>query len=104
MGRKCGGCLNGVSGLMRVGAQLLGIPLDAAPADVVAGRRDVCRECPEATKNAAKRDGPTKGLTLKSMCRECGCNIAAKTRLASEACPLAKWSAISSPSAAQVEG
>jgi hypothetical protein len=64
---------------------------DAAPAEVVRGRRDACRGCDQATRNPALADRPSRGLTSLSQCRECGCLIVAKTAIAGERCPLGKW-------------
>lgn len=54
-------------------------------------RRDICRDCPEATKNRKQLHLSNKGLTACSMCKQCGCNIKAKTSLISETCPISKW-------------
>jgi hypothetical protein len=70
---------------------------DAAPDDVVAQRRDACRNCDEATRNAKYADRPSKGLTVASRCNKCGCSVWCKTMLAGEACPLGKWPKASRP-------
>lgn len=54
-------------------------------------RRDICRECPEATRNQRRLHLSTKGLTACSVCKKCSCNIKAKTSLATEHCPIDKW-------------
>ncbi|HOD83608.1 MAG TPA: hypothetical protein PKG77_19495 [Phycisphaerae bacterium] len=64
---------------------------DAAPDAVVAARRDICRQCDQATRNPNARFAAHAGLTTLSRCRACGCFIAAKTKLAGEHCPLNHW-------------
>lgn len=54
-------------------------------------RRDVCRGCEFATRNAALEQNASRGLTTLSRCTQCQCYIAAKTTLAREECPLQKW-------------
>lgn len=80
---------NGTVGLGKV---LLRI--DIADDTDIKARRDICRECEHATKNAARLDRPTKGLTVRSKCDLCKCYIQAKTQLKKESCPLEKWKAI----------
>lgn len=75
----------GALGLAKAAAQSAGLRVDQAAADVIDARRDRCRACPSA------RPVPAGNLSHWSHCRECGCLIAAKTRLASETCPLGKW-------------
>lgn len=87
----CGTVTKGIVGLTKAAAQSAGIAVDKAPRGVVQARRDVCRECPEATRNEAKISTPTKGLTTLSRCKKCNCFIAAKTKLASQSCPMDKW-------------
>jgi hypothetical protein len=58
--------------------------LDAAPAEVIAARRDQCRVCPHATLRQGK-------MVSISRCQQCGCFIALKTRLKSEKCPQSRW-------------
>lgn len=52
----------------------------------IKARRDVCRACEFATKNAK-----LGGLTNYSQCTKCTCIIAAKTRDKRERCPEGKW-------------
>jgi len=54
-------------------------------------RRDRCRECPQATRLNLPQFAAFKGLHKFSLCTTCKCFIGAKTLLASEKCPLAKW-------------
>lgn len=54
--------------------------VDRPPADVIAARLKTCGECEQG-----------EGRTL---CGLCSCVIAAKVRVAGEACPEAKWSAV----------
>jgi hypothetical protein len=65
--------------------------IDPAPAEVVQARRDICRECPFATKDQREKFIANKGLTTFSRCTKCGCVIAAKTKIAGEVCPDGKW-------------
>ena len=64
-----------------------------AGADVVAARRDLCRECPEATRTTRQeaRFVAAKGLTTASRCLKCNCFIAMKTMDPAAICPLGKW-------------
>jgi len=55
-------------------------------------RRDVCRDCDQATRSAAPCFAKHNGLTTLSTCRLCNCFIATKTKLAAEACPAGRWS------------
>jgi hypothetical protein len=41
-------------------------------------RLDICKACPEFVK-------------LTTTCKQCGCFMAAKTKLAEASCPLGKW-------------
>jgi hypothetical protein len=83
--------VSGIVGLAKVAAQAAGVPVDQADAATIAARRDFCRDCPHASKNPKYADRPSKGLTRASRCDLCKCNIAAKTRIASQKCPLGKW-------------
>jgi hypothetical protein len=78
--------LKGAAGLAKAA---LGI--DRASDEIVAQRRNQCRECPHATKNPKRVHLPTKGLTKLSRCQLCDCFIHAKTLLASETCPDGRW-------------
>ena len=44
-------------------------------------RMDICKECPMFYKDEL----------LGDRCKECGCRLNAKTRIAEEKCPLNKW-------------
>jgi hypothetical protein len=68
--------------------------IGVAPEEVIRARRDLCRDCPSATRNSDEKFSMQRGLTTFSVCRECGCYIAAKTRLNSESCPLKLWQAV----------
>lgn len=70
---------------------------DGLPQNIVSERRDTCRECDRASRNPNLMAHPCKGLSIRSRCLECDCFIFAKTRLASEKCPLGKWPAIPRP-------
>jgi hypothetical protein len=87
----CGKVVDGVAGLAKFGAQSLGLRVDQASDETMLRRRDVCRECPHATRNAKRLNRSTKGLTSLSRCELCDCFIGAKTALASERCPASKW-------------
>ncbi len=67
------------------------LSMDKAPDDIISARRDVCRNCEYSTKNKDKINTPSKGLSLRSICTNCKCFIAAKTQLLNEQCPLGKW-------------
>lgn len=64
-------------------------------------RRNVCRECVQATRNKKRLDRTTKGLTCKSVCRvlrereptKPG-NIKVGTMMPRARCPLGKWPAV----------
>jgi len=91
---SCGDChksalqtvADGVVGLSKAA---LGIGL-AGP-EVIARRRDVCRQCPNASRSKDAKFAPFNGLTSFSRCAACACFVSAKTRLASEQCPLGHW-------------
>jgi hypothetical protein len=83
--------LRGAVGLGTAAAIGLGIAPAQVSQDRVEDRRNKCRNCPAATRNPKYIDLPEKGLTAASLCRECKCNIKAKTMLADEKCPLGKW-------------
>lgn len=85
---SCRGCLNGIVGLAKAALNLAPVTPEQ-----LAQRRDECRRCDRAGKSAKPRFAEFGGLTSLSKCRECGCYIAAKTRVASESCPLGKWPA-----------
>lgn len=87
----CGGIVHGAVGLAKAGLQAAGVPVDQAPPGVAARRLDVCRGCDQATRNEARVDRPSKGLTTFSRCKVCDCFLKPKAAIASEACPLGKW-------------
>jgi hypothetical protein len=80
--------VRGATGLIKAATGIGTVSLE-----VMQKRRDVCRECPEATRNPDPKFAVNKGLTKRSRCRMCKCFIAAKTKVASERCPLNKWEA-----------
>ena len=45
--------------------------------DIVNRRWDICKACPE--------------LTASNRCKQCGCFMKAKTRIATSRCPIGKW-------------
>jgi hypothetical protein len=85
----CATCVKGVVGLAKAAAGV-----DAAPADVVDARRLACRHCSLASRSQRFAAAPHRGLTTLSRCGACSCFVAAKTRLAGEACPLGWWLAV----------
>jgi hypothetical protein len=60
---------------------------------VMQQRRDICRECPHATRNPERVERSTKGLTSKSVCEMAGpkANIGNGTQRVDRRCPLGKW-------------
>jgi hypothetical protein len=84
------GCCKGAAKLVQA-AVAAATSKGAASDEAVKARRDLCRECPEATRNLKYADHPSRGLSWLSRCGKCNCVIAAKTLLASESCPLGKW-------------
>jgi hypothetical protein len=46
--------------------------------ELVAERLSICKECPELIK-------------LTTQCKQCGCFMNLKTKLADATCPLGKW-------------
>jgi hypothetical protein len=87
----CGDIIAGAVGLAKAA-----VGAEPVPPEVLQDRRDKCRECPHASRDPKRLDRPTKGLTVLSKCDLCGCFIAAKTKLASEACPDGRWPAYGS--------
>lgn len=87
--RLCGKVAHGAVGLAKA---VLGV--GKAPQAVVAERRNLCRACEHATRNAAPRFAATGGLTSLSRCKLCSCVIIAKTRNAEESCPDGRWGAV----------
>lgn len=76
-------------GIVGLAKSALGISL--CPDEVIYQRRSKCAPCEYSTKNEKKINTPTKGLTTFSRCTLCRCNIASKTRLAKEECPIKLW-------------
>ena len=56
------------------------------PPEALATREATCRACPEWDAAALNSTG---------RCRKCGCSTWAKLRMATEACPIGKWKAVS---------
>jgi len=57
----------------------------ATPPEILAAREATCRACPEWDAAALNSTG---------RCRKCGCSTWAKLRMATESCPLGKWTAV----------
>lgn len=55
--------------------------LELAPEEIAHERMAICKECPSLGK--------------LNRCKECGCFMDAKTKLAITECPLGKWSKFS---------
>lgn len=88
----CPGCLaKALASIAKAGLNATGITYDMAPAMVIKARRDKCRVCPYAFKNPDQKFASTNGLTNLSQCSKCSCNIALKTKIKSEKCPIAEW-------------
>ncbi len=62
-----------------VGVAKAGLGVDAAPADVVKSRWELCSTCDQHDCGR---------------CEACGCFTGAKVRLAGESCPQGKWVAV----------
>jgi len=86
LAQTAGKVLHGAIALAKVA-----VGADAARPSLVAARRDICRQCDQATRNSDTRFAAHAGLTTLSRCRRCGCFIGAKTKLAGEHCPEHKW-------------
>jgi hypothetical protein len=53
-------------------------------------RLDICRGCPEFIK-------------LTGQCKECGCVMYTKVKIAASECPLEKWKSVSIPMDKEIE-
>jgi len=73
------------------GLTMWALHLGYARADAVAARRAACRACDHATRSRGRRQHRSRGLTISSRCRSCGCFIAPKTRLRLSRCPDGHW-------------
>ncbi|MEM8737692.1 MAG: hypothetical protein AAGG38_04340 [Planctomycetota bacterium] len=76
----------GVRGLSKAALNLE--PVDES---VLRERRRACVACPAATRTKKLGLYPLEVLTASSACSVCRCNLYAKTRVASEACPRHHW-------------
>ena len=87
---SCGGC-KGVTKIFHgaVGLAKAALGLDAVSVSVREARLDRCRVCEHATRHPTKRTAA--GLPLVRWCRACRCWLDAKTRVASESCPIGSW-------------
>lgn len=74
-----------------VGLTKVALRVGIAKDDIIKLRRDRCRVCEFATKNADPKYAANNGLTNLSRCTKCHCNIKAKTQLVSEHCPVGQW-------------
>lgn len=88
---SCSKVIHGAGGLIKVAANAVGANIDRESDQRIADRRNICRGCEHATRSENPKHAENGGLTTFSKCQICGCNIAAKTTLASEKCPLGKW-------------
>ena len=75
----CDDVKNGVIGITK---SVLGI--DPADDSVIAKRREMCRDCPNAVPCA-------KIIGKFCACSICGCLLSLKTKVKSERCPEGKW-------------
>jgi hypothetical protein len=57
---------------------LLNPNVERSPQETIDARMDICNECPELIK-------------ITKQCKQCGCFMAAKVKLAEAKCPLSKW-------------
>lgn len=63
-------------------------PKPDAPPSETQRRLTICRACPDYSAVTL----PVLSVPVGT-CRQCGCVLAIKARIASEACPLGRWSA-----------
>lgn len=56
----------------------------SVPKEVAEARQKICNACP-------------KRIDITNQCKECGCFLAAKTKIKQEECPLLKWTKYESP-------
>ena len=77
------------SGVIGISKNIIGKDIDTE--ENIKKKRDICRECSEATKTHAFLNHSCKGLTSLSFCKLCKCNILLKTRLSTEHCIINKW-------------
>jgi hypothetical protein len=87
------GCCDGAKKIVKgaMGLTKAALAIDQVSDGEKLRRRDICRDCPQATRNQHRLHLSTKGLTACSMCKVCSCNIKAKTSLVTEHCPESKW-------------
>ncbi|MAX26682.1 MAG: hypothetical protein CMJ19_19485 [Phycisphaeraceae bacterium] len=79
MFKKLGHYFHGALGILK-SRMRIGI----ADMDVIAQRREICQNCPEAL--------PCRGsIRIKCKCGVCGCKLNDKIRLHNEKCPIDKW-------------
>ncbi|HAI12075.1 MAG TPA: hypothetical protein DCM28_10250 [Phycisphaerales bacterium] len=79
MFKKLGYYLTGALGLIQSRLRI-----GMADLDVIAKRREICQNCPEAE--------PCRGsIRIKCKCTVCGCQINDKIRLHRSKCPIDKW-------------
>ena len=76
----------GILGLSRATLNL--DPADDATRNT---RRNICANCPAATRTKHLGRVPLKVLTPASTCSVCKCHITTKVKLAGETCPRGKW-------------
>ena len=77
-----------------IGLAKAALGVGAADEATIEARRAICRACDRAIRCEQKP-------SLFCRCRECGCVLRAKTRLADESCPLGKWAICSSSARAE---
>lgn len=84
-----GGTRELIHGAIGIGQSVLHI--NRVDDELIAKRRDFCRNCEFSTKDKEQINLPTKGLNGRSKCIKCKCFIALKTTNEKEHCPINKW-------------
>ena len=74
-----------------IGKAEVAMGMNLASQETIRKRIDICRDCPESTKNPDPQFIPNNGLTSKSRCLKCTCSILKKTSWKDSVCPLEKW-------------
>lgn len=69
---------NGLKSLFKIAENAAKGIDQSVPQEVAATRQDICNKCPER-------------IDLTNQCKNCGCFLAAKTKIKQEKCPLDKW-------------
>lgn len=67
------------------GAKFSASGFNPTPPEILTERESICRSCNQWDAAALNNTG---------RCKKCGCSTWAKLRMATEACPLGKWEAV----------